>query len=82
MPVLTCPSCGRENANGSTFCGKCGAVLSAFAAADLAEVLRLAGRPKESAAAVQEAIGLHEQKGNTASARELRRLLVEPPSVL
>jgi tetratricopeptide (TPR) repeat protein len=56
--------------------------VRAHAAADLAEVLRLAGRPKESAAAVQQAIRLHEQKGNTASARELRRLLAEPPSVL
>jgi len=82
LPVLTCASCGGENADGSSFCGKCGAVRSAFAAADLAEVLRLAGRLKESAAAVQEAIGLHEQRGNTASARELRRLLAEPPSVL
>jgi len=63
LPVLTCPSCGRENGGGSSFCGKGGAVRSAFAAADLAEVLRLAGRLKESAAAVQEAIGLHEQKG-------------------
>ena len=56
--------------------------VRAFAAADLAEVLRLAGRPKESAAAVQEAIRFHEQKGNTASAHELRRLAAEPPSVL
>jgi tetratricopeptide (TPR) repeat protein len=42
--------------------------LRAHAVADLAEVLRLAGRPEEAAAAVQEAIRLHEQKGNIAAA--------------
>ena len=40
----------------------------AQAVADLAEVLRLAGRQKESEAAVREAIRLHEQKGNIAAA--------------
>jgi class 3 adenylate cyclase/tetratricopeptide (TPR) repeat protein len=40
----------------------------AQAMADLAEVLRLAGRPEESAAATQEAIRLYEQKGNIAAA--------------
>jgi tetratricopeptide (TPR) repeat protein len=45
--------------------------LRARAAADLAEVLRLAGRPDESAAAVQEAIRLHEEKGNVAAAAQL-----------
>jgi class 3 adenylate cyclase/tetratricopeptide (TPR) repeat protein len=43
----------------------------ANAAADLAEVLRLAGRPEESAATVQEAIRLYEQKGNIAAAAAL-----------
>ena len=42
--------------------------LRAQAAAALGEVLRLAGRLEESAAAVQEAIRLHEQKGNIAAA--------------
>jgi class 3 adenylate cyclase/tetratricopeptide (TPR) repeat protein len=51
----------------------------AQAVADLAEVLRLAGRVKESAAALEEAIGLHERKGNLAAARTLRGLLAEPP---
>jgi hypothetical protein len=45
--------------------------LRARAVADLAEVLRLAGRPEESAAAVQEAIRLYEQKGNIAAAAAL-----------
>jgi class 3 adenylate cyclase len=45
--------------------------LRARAAADLAEVLRLAGRLEESAAAVQEAIRLHEEKGNVAAAAQL-----------
>ena len=45
----------------------------AQAAADLAEVLRLAGRPEESAAAVQDAIRLHEKKGNVAAAALLAR---------
>jgi tetratricopeptide (TPR) repeat protein len=39
----------------------------AQALADLADVLRLAGRPDESAAAFREAIRLHEQKGNLAA---------------
>ena len=45
--------------------------LRARAVADLAEVLRLAGRSGESAAAVQEAIRLYERKGNTAAAAAL-----------
>jgi tetratricopeptide (TPR) repeat protein len=47
--------------------------------ADLAEVLRLAGKPAESAVARQEAIRLHEEKGNVAAAEALRRLLAGPP---
>ena len=42
--------------------------VRAQAVADLAEVLRLAGRPEESAAALQEAIRLYEKKGNIAAA--------------
>jgi class 3 adenylate cyclase/tetratricopeptide (TPR) repeat protein len=45
--------------------------LRAKALADLAEVLRLAGEPEESAAAVQEATRLYEQKGNVAAAARL-----------
>jgi siroheme synthase len=52
--------------------------LRAQALADLAEVLRLAGRPRESAAALEEAIRLCEEKGNVVMARQLRRLLAEP----
>ncbi|MBA2257047.1 MAG: tetratricopeptide repeat protein [Thermoleophilaceae bacterium] len=51
----------------------------AKAAADLAEVLRLAGRPKESAAALEEAIRLYDKKGNVVAAGTLRALLAEPP---
>jgi class 3 adenylate cyclase/tetratricopeptide (TPR) repeat protein len=53
--------------------------LRAQALADLAEVLRLAGRPKESVAALEEAIRLCEEKGNVVMARQLRCLLAEPP---
>lgn len=42
-----------------------------MAVADLAEVYRLAGRSEESAAAVQEAIRLYEEKGNIAAAAAL-----------
>jgi class 3 adenylate cyclase/tetratricopeptide (TPR) repeat protein len=45
--------------------------LRAQTVVDLAEVLRLAGRPEESAAAVQEAARLYEEKGNIAAAAAL-----------
>jgi class 3 adenylate cyclase/tetratricopeptide (TPR) repeat protein len=51
--------------------------LRAGALADLAEVLRLVGRPDESSAALKEAIGLYEQKGNVVAANTLRGLLAE-----
>ena len=44
----------------------------AAAVADLAEVLRLAGRQPESSAAAQEAIRLYEAKGNVAAAGKVR----------
>jgi class 3 adenylate cyclase/tetratricopeptide (TPR) repeat protein len=45
--------------------------LRAKTVAELAEVLRLAGRTEEAAAAVQDAIRLYEQKGNLAAAARL-----------
>jgi class 3 adenylate cyclase len=51
----------------------------AQAVADLAEVLRLGGRPEESATALEEAIHLYEQKGNVVGAETLRAVLAEPP---
>jgi tetratricopeptide (TPR) repeat protein len=45
--------------------------LRAQSLADLAEVLSLAGKPEESAAAVQEATRLYEQKGNLAAIARL-----------
>lgn len=45
--------------------------LHAHALADLAEVLRLAGKREESAAAVQEAARLYERKGNIAAIAHL-----------
>jgi class 3 adenylate cyclase len=51
----------------------------AQALADLAEVLRIGGRSGESAAALREAIALHEQKGNNVAAQKLRSALVELP---
>jgi tetratricopeptide (TPR) repeat protein len=49
----------------------------AQAVADLAEVLRLSGRSKESAAVAKEAIRLYEKKGNIVAARALRGFLAE-----
>jgi class 3 adenylate cyclase/tetratricopeptide (TPR) repeat protein len=46
----------------------------ANATADLAEVLRLAGRPEESATTLDDAIRMHDQKGNLAAAGTLRTL--------
>jgi hypothetical protein len=43
----------------------------------LAEVLRLARRPYEAAAALEEALRLHERKGNIVAARKVRGLLEE-----
>jgi class 3 adenylate cyclase/tetratricopeptide (TPR) repeat protein len=54
----------------------------AEAVADLAEVLRFAGRSEESAAALEEAIGLHERKGNVVAAETLRRLLAETQNIV
>jgi ATP/maltotriose-dependent transcriptional regulator MalT len=44
---------------------------------DLAEVLRLAGRPAEAVAPVEDALALYEQKGNAVSAAKARALLEE-----
>jgi class 3 adenylate cyclase/tetratricopeptide (TPR) repeat protein len=52
----------------------------AQALADLAAVLRLGGRLEESAMALEEAILLHEQKGNIVAADTLRAVLAEPPA--
>jgi tetratricopeptide (TPR) repeat protein len=54
--------------------------LRARAVADLAEVLRLAGRSEESATAFQEAIRLYEQKGNIAAAAALASTTSTPTS--
>ena len=53
--------------------------LRAQTAADLAEVLRIADRPKAAAAAYEQAIRLFEKKGNIVAARRLHSLLAEPP---
>jgi class 3 adenylate cyclase/tetratricopeptide (TPR) repeat protein len=45
---------------------------------DLAEVLRLAGRPHEAIPALEEAVALYERKGNVVSAAKARALLQEP----
>lgn len=44
---------------------------------DLAEVLVLAGRPDDAAEVLQDALHLHEQKGNLVSAERTRALLDE-----
>ena len=41
----------------------------------LAEVLGLAGKPKEAATALEEAVALYERKGNVVSAAKTRALL-------
>ena len=50
-------------------------VLRADAFMDLAEVLRTAGRPNESAPFVAQALELYEQKGNMVAAGRARRIL-------
>jgi tetratricopeptide (TPR) repeat protein len=52
----------------------------AQATEDLGEVLQLAGRGKESAAAFHEAMRLCDEKGNTVAARRIRRLLADSPA--
>lgn len=49
----------------------------ADAHADLADVLRLAGRPDEAAAELRVALGLYERKGHLVGAEKTRRLLAE-----
>jgi tetratricopeptide (TPR) repeat protein len=49
--------------------------LRAKALADLAEVLRLAARPHEAREALEEALRLHERKGNRPAAERIRRRL-------
>ena len=44
---------------------------------DLAEVLRLAGRPAEAAEAARDALALFEAKGNTVSAAIARATVQE-----
>jgi tetratricopeptide (TPR) repeat protein len=51
----------------------------AHAVADLGEVLRLAGRSRESATTLAEAIRLYDEKGNIVAAANLRSLLAGPP---
>ena len=51
--------------------------LRARVRADLVEVLHRAGRPEESASALEESIRLFEQKGNVAAAGPLRDQLAE-----
>jgi DNA-binding SARP family transcriptional activator len=52
--------------------------MRAQAAADLAEVLGLAGRPRQAAEAREQAARLHELKGNLAAAGRLRALPARP----
>jgi len=52
--------------------------LRGQAAADLGEVLRLAGSPQEAAAALAEALSLYDEKGNLVAAERLRAVLAAP----
>lgn len=47
----------------------------ASALLDLGEVLRLAGKPAQAAAAIEEGAGLYERKGNLVFAAKARSLL-------
>jgi tetratricopeptide (TPR) repeat protein len=49
---------------------------------DLAEVLRLAGRPEEAEAACEEAVRLYERKGNLVAARKARAALADLGAVV
>jgi hypothetical protein len=49
----------------------------ASALSDLAEVLRLANRPKEARAALEDATRLYEEKGNVMAAQHARGALAE-----
>jgi hypothetical protein len=51
--------------------------LHASALSDLAEVLRLANRPKEARAALEDAIRIYEEKGNVIVAQHARGALAE-----
>jgi tetratricopeptide (TPR) repeat protein len=51
--------------------------LQADSLADLAEVLRLTGRPREAGPIAQQALRLHERKGSTALADRVRVLLAK-----
>jgi hypothetical protein len=44
---------------------------------DLAEVLSLAGRPQEAAAALGQAVGCYERKGNIVSTQRAQARLAE-----
>jgi tetratricopeptide (TPR) repeat protein len=50
-------------------------VLHGDALADLAEVLRLAGREREAAEALDQALELYDQKGSTVSRERAQRAL-------
>jgi class 3 adenylate cyclase len=50
---------------------------NAKALADLAEVLRLAGRPEEATAALEEVVALYDRKGNVAGVNNARTALAE-----
>ena len=52
-------------------------LFHADALLDLAEVLRLAGRPEEAAAAAEEAVRLYERKGAVVAAESAQALLAE-----
>ena len=52
-------------------------LFRADALLDLAEVLRLAGRPEEAAAAAEEAVRLYERKGNVVAAARTQTLVAE-----
>jgi uncharacterized membrane protein YvbJ len=61
--MVTCPSCGRENPEGSRFCNACGA--------------ELAGRRDDAVPVLEEALARYEQKGNVVMIERTRALLTE-----
>lgn len=90
---MLCPSCGRENPEGFTFCGHCSALLEAETSVGQevrktvtvlfcdvtgsAEVHRLGGRMAEAADGLRRAIDTWDRKEAVFVAERLRARLEE-----
>ena len=78
---MVCAKCGAESVGGAKFCGECGAPLTVSAGDGekrKTEVLFLTGNRNEATAALREALGCYERKGNLVSAERARAQLAQP----